>query len=120
MISGKGSQSQKSSAVKDAKKDLAPIRGGGRPQSRPTSSTDLFPAVSPPNKVHLRDCHHFGPTARLSASVPSPLAKESLSIDYHYLFHHQVSNNIIIPYIKNRILLMIREKIYNKKDNNKI
>jgi hypothetical protein len=90
MISGQDSQSQKNSAVKDASKDLSPTRL----QSRPTPSadlspelfpaSDLFPAVSP---VHLRDCHHFGPTARLSAFVPSPLTKESISVDYHLLFH---------------------------------
>ncbi len=88
MISGQDSQSQKNSAVKDASKNIDPTR----PQTRPTPSTDLspevfpasdlFPAVSP---VHLRDCHHFGPTARLSASVPSPLTKESISVDFHLL-----------------------------------
>ena len=89
MISGQDSQSQKCSAVKDASKDLSPTL----PQSRPTPSTDLspevfpasdlFPAVSP---VHLRDCHHLGLTARLSASVPSPVTKESISFDFHFLF----------------------------------
>lgn len=96
MISGQGSQSQKNSAVKDVSKNIGPTR----PQSRPNPSTDLspelfpawdlFPAGSP---VHLRDCHHFGPTTRLSASVPSPLTKESISVDYHPLFHiklHQI------------------------------